>query len=119
MLLGATAYCAIPHFTARCSALVWYWTVALVVDKDYRDMVAASLTCEVNFCLCQLMHHSADNHNRDSHTHLTDSVHQVMRHVLLRVAASQSSGYDSQTAWTFLIFLQHASTQGLQHLPRV
>ena len=98
------------HCTMQCTLL--YWTVALAMDKDDGDMVVASLTCEVTFCLCQLMHHSADNHNPDSHTHLTDSVHQVMRHVLLWVAASQSSGCDSQMAWTFLVFLQHASTQG-------
>jgi len=40
----------------------------------YCNMVAASLTCDVTFCLCQLMHHRAGNRNLDSHACLTDSV---------------------------------------------
>ena len=59
-------YCAM-----QCSLM--YWTVAPAMDKEYGGIFAASLTCDVKLCLCQLTHHGAGNHNHDSHACLTDS----------------------------------------------
>ena len=62
-----TLYCAM-----QCTHL--YWTLAPGIEKEYSNMVAASLTCDVTFCPCQLMHHNAGNHHCDTHACLNDSV---------------------------------------------
>ncbi len=60
-------YCTMP-----CTLLCW--TLAPGIEKEHSNMVAASLTCDVTFCPCQLMHHNAGNHHRDTHACLSDSV---------------------------------------------
>ena len=77
IMTGITISHSTLSYTTLYCAMQWtllYWTVALKMDRLYCNMVAASLTCDVTFCLGQLMHHNAGNHYRDTHACLSDGV---------------------------------------------